>query len=345
MARQPVTRLDYCQFLLSSQINYTLTHFAEHARKWSHDTINRYLAGEKITPRLVWENVRHQITPGKKGCLLFDDTVLDKNYSRIIDPVRRQYSGNEKRVIRGIGLVTCVYVNPEADGDNTSPQFFAIDYRVFDPETDGKTKLDHVSDMLANVVHQKRLPFCCVLMDTWYASMALMKQVERYGKLYYCTIKRDRKVCEGKDQPYVHVDQLSWREQELAHGKLVHLHRFPKEHKVKLFRLAFSSERTDYLVTNDLTQSSTQAAQEAFGMRWKVEQFHREIKQVTGIEQCQCRSGRIQRNHIGCAMLVWIRLKSLAREASQTVYALKHGLLSDYLIQQLRTPSIKMTFA
>ena len=27
-----ITRLDYCQFLLSSQINYTLTYFAEHSR-------------------------------------------------------------------------------------------------------------------------------------------------------------------------------------------------------------------------------------------------------------------------------------------------------------------------
>jgi hypothetical protein len=54
------TRLDHCQFLLSSQINYTLTHFAEHSRRFSHDLANRYLAGERITPRLVWENVRGQ---------------------------------------------------------------------------------------------------------------------------------------------------------------------------------------------------------------------------------------------------------------------------------------------
>ena len=55
-----ITRLDYCQFLLSPQINYTLTYFAEHSRRFSHDLANRYLAGERITPRLVWENVRGQ---------------------------------------------------------------------------------------------------------------------------------------------------------------------------------------------------------------------------------------------------------------------------------------------
>jgi hypothetical protein len=48
--KQTVTRLEYCQYLLVSQINYTLTNFANHTEKFSHDAINRYLAGEKITP-------------------------------------------------------------------------------------------------------------------------------------------------------------------------------------------------------------------------------------------------------------------------------------------------------
>jgi polyferredoxin len=47
------------------------------------------------------------------GYLLFDDTVADKNYSREIDVVRRQYSDNAESVIRCIGIVTCIYANPE----------------------------------------------------------------------------------------------------------------------------------------------------------------------------------------------------------------------------------------
>jgi hypothetical protein len=59
--KDAVTRLDYCQYLLVSQINYTLTNFADHNERFSHDQINRYLSGEKITPRLVWENVASQV--------------------------------------------------------------------------------------------------------------------------------------------------------------------------------------------------------------------------------------------------------------------------------------------
>jgi len=73
--------------------------------------------------------------------------------------------------------------------------------------------------------------------------------------------------------------------------------------------------------------------------------LHREGKQVTGLERCQCRKARIQRNHIGCAFLVWVRLKELAAQTGRTVYQLKHGLLDDYLIQQLRHPSCRMILA
>jgi len=114
---------------------------------------------------------------------------------------------------------------------------------------------------------------------------------------------------------------------------------------VKLFRVAVSTNRTEYITTNDLTQDSTDAVQQVCDIRWKIEEFHREIKQLTGVESCQCRKARIQRNHINCAMLVWSRLKQLAYATGQTVYQLKHGLLSNYLIQQLKRPALTMTLA
>ena len=132
-----MTCLDYCQYLLVTQINYTLTNFADHSNKFSHDKINRFLKGEKITPRLIWENVKSQLITSESGYLIFDDTVLDKNFSFKIELVRRQYSGNAKKVIKGIGVVTCIYVNPLID------QFWLIDYRIYDPDNDGKTKLEH----------------------------------------------------------------------------------------------------------------------------------------------------------------------------------------------------------
>jgi hypothetical protein len=73
-------------------------------------------------------------------------------------------------------------------------------------------------------------------------------------------------------------------------------------------------------------------------IRLNFEEFHREFKQLTGIESYQCRKARIQKNHIACALLVWARLKSLAYKTGKTIYQIKDGLLSNYLIEQRKRP-------
>jgi hypothetical protein len=141
------TKLNYCQYLLSSQINYTITNLAEHLEAISHDKINRYLLSEKLTPRLLWDNVKEVIEIDEEAYLIFDDTVIDKRYSEEIELTRWQYSGNEQGVIRGIGLISCLYVNPRMG------KFWVIDYRIYDPSGDGKTKIDHVLDMLKSLMY------------------------------------------------------------------------------------------------------------------------------------------------------------------------------------------------
>jgi len=340
MSKQKIKQIDYCQFLLVSQINYTQTYFGDHSEDWSHDQINRYLRGEQITPRQVWEHVRNDLVLSENGYIVFDDTVADKRYSFQIEPVRRQWSGNAKDVIKGIGIVTCVYVNPEED------RFWILDYRIFDPDRDGKTKIDHLLEMLRNCQYHKKLPFRTVLMDSWYASRQVMRYIEKLEKFYYCPIKANRLVddTDGENE-HQQVANLSWNATETKNGKHIHLKNFPQGHRVKLFRLVLSPKRTDYLVTNDIEQNSAQAAQDKRSLCWKIEQFHREAKQITGIEHCQCRTQRAQRNHIGCSILVWIHLKRIAHQTENTIYQLKFGLLSDYMRDQLKQPTIRMSLA
>lgn len=338
--------MDYCQYLLSSQINYTLTNLADHLQKWSHDTINRYLKGEKLTPRLLFEQVQPLLEPDPEAYLIFElDTVLDKRFGPKIELALSQWSGNEKCPIRGIGVVSCVYVNPKTEN------FWVIDYRIFDPETDGKSKLDHVEEMLRSAEH-RRVPFRTVLMESWYATKDfLMLLIDGMGekkkkKTFYCPLKSNRQVDDsGGEKPYQRVDELDWSEEELERGKLIKIKGFPKDYKVKLFRVVVHSRRTEWIVSNDLSRDSTHEAREVRGVRWKIEEFHREAKQLTGIEGWQCRAGRIQRNHIACALLVWSRLKELAYQTRRTIYRIKHGLLQDYLIQQLKNPTIEMVLA
>ena len=330
---------DYCQFLLASFHNFTQTYFADHTDRWSHDQLNRLLREERISSRDLWQSVKDDIEFDPDRYLLFDDTVVSKPYAKAIQPVRRQYSGSEKRVIEGIGIITCVYVNPKTQA------YWIIDYRIYDIERDGKTKLKHLLDMLKNAHFVKRLPFRTVLIDSWYASMNVMKAIEVLDKVYYAPLKRNRLVCQSVDSDYQRVETLTWTDTQATEGQLAHLKKFPKGHQVKVFRLVSDSGRTEYIATNDLSQSDVEATRATCRLRWKIEHLHRELKQTTGIGECQCRKHRAQRNHIACCLWVWVSLTRAARAAGQTIYQLKDSLLNDYIRQQLQKPAISVNIA
>ena len=50
--------------------------------------------------------------------------------------------------------------------------------------------------------------------------------------------------------------------------------------------------------------SDVSVTQQVCRSRWKIEQFQREAKQLTGLGKCPCRLSRIVRNHINAAFLV-----------------------------------------
>lgn len=101
--------------------------------------------------------------------------------------------------------------------------------------------------------------------------------------------------------------------------------------------------KTELAVTNDLSQDDRDKVRQACKIRWKIEEFHREVKQLTGIEACQCRKAKIQRNHIGCAMLVWAKLKNLAYQTGENVYELWKSQYDSFVTTLLAKPVISFT--
>jgi SRSO17 transposase len=337
---EPKLTQAYCEYLLATQTNYTLTYLADHHEEISHDKMTRYLKNAHMSDKDLWNKVSADIVQDKFGYIIFDDTVLDKSHSHKIELVRRQYSGNAHGVIKGIGVVNCVYVNPKTE------QSWIIDYRIYNPDEDNKDKHSHVFDMLKLVMEDKKIDFHYVLMDTWYATKYLMLEIERLGKVYYCPIKSNRLVDDsGGIDEYKAVSTLDFSEQALKSGKKIKIKNFPSEHKVQLFRVEVSTNRTDYIVTNSKNMQDSERVIKVCAIRWKIEQKHREMKQLTGIEKCQCRLANSQKNHIACAMLLLAQLTSYAYKIGKNLYQLKQGLLTQYMMNELKNPSIKLNFA
>ena len=204
---------DYCQFLIASFTNFTQTYFADHTDTWNHDQLNRFLRNENMPSSELWKSVKDDIEFDEGGYLVFDDVVLSKPYAKMIEVLRSQWSGSDKKVVVGIGIVACLYVNPKTQA------YWIMDYRIFDKDHDGKTKIDHLLEMLHNAVFKKQLPFRTVLMDAWYASMKVIKAIEKLSKIYYVPLKRNRLVNDTDGvKPHQQVKDLSWTETETRRG-------------------------------------------------------------------------------------------------------------------------------
>jgi hypothetical protein len=332
-----ISRLKYVEYLVSTPVNYTCSHLADHLEGVSHDVVADYLRQERLTAHHLWEMTQPFLQDSPDAYLIIDDSVQDKRYSRSIELVKRQYSGAAGGLVRGIGIVNLLH----SDGQG---QFYPIDFRIYAKDHDAKTKNDHFRDMLLNAVGDKQLQARTVLFDSWYAAWENLKLVHRLGLTFYTTLKNNRLVSLHRQDGYIHLEQLEWTDEQLRHGLVVKLQKVP--FYVKLFKLVATNGDIDWLITNELDSTLTaQVAQEANDVRWEVEQFHRELKQLTGSEKCQCRQQRSQRNHLACCYHAWLTLKVKALALHKTVYQLKSDLLSEYLRAELRSPRIPALLA
>ena len=221
-----------------------------------------------------------------------------------------------------------------------------MDYRIYDPEGDGKTKNQHFREMLVRAIGDKGLQAKTILFDSWYAAMDNLKLIERLGRYFVTTLKSNRLVSVSKEQGFVHLQEVEWTPERLQHGVLVKLKDLP--FLVRLFKIVAPNGDIDWLITNrsDTGEGDNQRAvtaqdvDEQNALRWQIEQLHRELKQLTGSEKCQCRNARSQRNHLACCYLAWVSLKVHAQRLEVTLYTARKQVWETFLRAQLSTPAI-----
>lgn len=307
--------------MMSPTPNYTMTYLAEHV-DISHDQINRLLKNSSFRPRKVKK--RCSIENKKIGVL--DDSVLNKKYSKKIELAHKMWNNCDKKVVMGIGLVSLTAVNEE------NKEFDLYDYRIYDKPSDDKTKTKHAMEMLANSNFDK------YTMDTWYTSREIMLHLHSRKKKFYGFIRNNRIFFDIHNQKHSLTD-YQWSEDELQHGKPVTLMRM-RECPVILFKKVSNKGDIDYIVTNNLEEDSLEEVEKLISLRWKIEEYHREIKQLTGIESCQARKSRIQRNHIALCLMSWQCLKKEAMKQKVTIYNLWKSQMDIFIREYLRIPPI-----
>lgn len=319
----------YCRFLIAAQSNYTATNFSTLVENTAHDAITGFLSGTKLTPSVLWEYSK-QFVNLAEGVLIPDDGVLDHPFGKRIGLAKRQYSGTHHDAAFGIGVET-----PLWSSSTDIHEHIPTDFRICHPSDDGKTKNDQARDMLQKARDRGFKP-ALVTMDSFYAPSDNLHLINDFDWIFVAGVKSNGVVFtieDGKATKYP-VSTVTIPEG----GIIVHLKDYGK---VKLFKSVAQDSRICFCIT-DNPDSSESDVREAYAIRWRVEEYHRGLKQTVGIESCQSRIKRAQGTHIFCSILSFPALEKKRLEEQISRYEAGQKIVSDALFLYLKSPMIPL---
>ncbi|CAN5585211.1 transposase [soil metagenome] len=289
----------YTLFLLAEPKYVSCVRLSEILAEVSHDSINRFLLREQYTPKDLFEEVKSSLVL-TAGTLSVDDSVEDKPYrdhnkSAFVDFF---WSGKHKRSVKGINLITLYYTD-------TSGSSYPVNFRIYDKQ-EGKTKNDYFREMVLEVVSWGLEP-SWVTGDSWYSSLENLKFLRDQKVGFLFGIANNRKVSiERGTSVLVKTIEIP------SEGLMVYLKAFGW---VRVFCQPFKNEPRYYILYRPDLEMLQQLTRETFKSvhddHWKIECFHRVIKQVCNIERFYVRGEQAIRNHFFCALRAFCKLQTL----------------------------------
>ena len=169
-----------------------------------------------------------------------------------------------------------------------------------------------------------------ILSDNWFGANKNLSYIHYEIKRDFITgIKSNRLIAmtdeEQKNGQYKQLSNLNLKDGEKRIVFLKDLS-FPVALITKIFKNEDGSEGALYLVTNDL-ESSTDQIYDVYKKRWRIEEYHKSIKQNASLEKSPTKVVRSQKTHIFASMIAFCKLELLKIKTSIGHFALKYRLL------------------
>jgi DDE superfamily endonuclease len=314
----------------------------------SHDQITRFLSGKLQTGADWWLLVKPEVRrmESPEGVVIFDDSIEEKPYTDENDLICWHWDHSKERSVKGINFMTALY----SSGEVSLPVSFQLISKTehYVDAKSGKTKRkspvtknEYYRQMLFQCV-KNQLPFRYVLNDSWFASKENMKWIkEALNKEFVMPLKLNRKVALSASQKqqgrYQAVQTLA-----LSQNTLLEIYLEGVDFPLTLIKQVFTNEDGStgilYLVTSDRTLSYDQITA-LYQKRWKVEVYHKSLKQNASLAKSPTRTVVTQGNHFFAALYAYVKLEVLKIKTSLNHFALKTKIYTSALqsaYQELR---------
>lgn len=329
----------YTDYLLSSTGPTTATGLSRLVDgALSHDHITRWLSSTTWGSADIWRQAKPLIRQAEAqrkdeefAVLIVDDSILEKAHTDANELICTHWDHSQQRYVKGLNFVSLLY----QAGELALPLAVELVRKtvpVYQPKTQKTsyqsafTKNEYLQQLLR--VAQQQVSYRYLLADSWYASAENMNLVRALGHHFLFALESSRTVAlseAGRAQGQFQAMQ------SLAFPATQPLRVYLRAVKeaVLVTRQIFinqdGSQGVLYLVSSDTTLNQTQLTT-IYQRRWKVEEYHKSLKQNASMGKSPTKTLTTQANHFFAAVLAYTKLETLKIKCGLGHFRLKAQL-------------------
>lgn len=289
----------------------------------SHDQVTRWLSTSYLDSEQVWAHAKplirraEQQRPAEEfAVLIVDDSILEKAHTDPSALICTHWDHSLGRFVKGLNFVSLLY-QAGALALPIAVELIEKTEAVWDAKAQKNkakskyTKNEYLRAMLR--VAQQQVAYRYLLADSWYASAENLNAVLDLGHGFVMALESSRTVA------------LSEAARAAGQFHAVDTLAFPDEQPLRVFlrsvepavlvtRQVFinkdGSQGVLYLVSSDTSLNQVQLTT-IYQRRWKVEEYHKSLKQNASMGKSPTKKPDTQANHFFAAILAYSKLEAL----------------------------------
>lgn len=224
--------------------------------------------------------------------LIIDDTLVERDGKKI-ERVQKHFNHNSNNYLNGHQFFTAILC--------TKTLQLPIFPELYSKETDSKIEM---AKLLVDKIDNYGIKINTVLFDSWYSDKELIKKCRAIGSRVVCSIKSNRNIFIDKSN---RARKISFINQRLLFQKLKKcfvndkvyqvFERKARLNKIPSIKFIISQEIVNEKVKGQVQLISTNEDDSiekiisTYKLRWKIETYHRDIKQNLGFADAFIRRG------------------------------------------------------
>ena len=318
----------------------------------SPDHVTRWLSQTTYGPADSWRQAKPlirqaeaRLPAGEFAVLIVDDSVLEKTHTDANELICTHWGHRQQRYVKGLNFVTLRYQT----GELVLPiavELVRKTVPVHHPKTQKTscqrpfTKNEYLQQMLRVALPgrpQQQVAYRYLLADSWYASAENMTLVRALGHHFVFALDSRRTVAlseadraQGRFQA---VQSLVFPDTQPVRSYLRSVQEAVLVTK-QVFTNQDGSQGILYLVSSDTDLDQAQLTA-IYQRRWKVEEYHKSLKQNASMAKSPTKTLATQATHFFAAVLAYTKLE---------VLKLKCGIGHFRLKAQLNTVGLKAMY-